>query len=478
MHVLAMGIDMNLYDDIFYPKNRIRKIVEVPSYERNTTLEHLDPSKEYFLQVVSVSFLGAKNESRPVLFVSPANDSAHNQAFYRYPGFGHARKIPKFRQRIGTHQMNNPYASPYDMGHDHNLQDVPFVKIDEAVIVIVVLGVWFGVIVVFCNQWGKIRHLEPYHPDFRKRESTDTEVIVDPFSSFSTPHYNPRSKIFSRMNTINTTGNGDHSASVSNFASLEGHQGVNFLTPNDQLSAAKRKTSLSLNEVSNLDHHRRTYSHGSGSKTRFNYQSFSPRLYHCQSSGMYGLHHHRKPDVPTSAIRGHRRHPALILHHPAFRRHATPMTPGINYSSGSQGRPSFSFSISSGGGYTPSRRHSSIHHDENHDEATYHVMTPSHSSLGLPFSSQQADEDTILERLSEGAVGGVSSNNSSRKQSPILIGSQKRHHSLLPLPPDFKLSQNRRIKSAEDLKSLVLEMTWASRRLKEDNEQLVTESYQ
>jgi hypothetical protein len=450
--------------------NRIRKIVEVPPSERNATLDHLDPSREYFLQVVAVSFLGTMNESRPVLFVSPANDSANNPPnpyFGRYPGYGYARKVPKFRQRVGIHNTGNPYASPYD-SHDHNLE-LPFIKIDEAIIVTVVLCVWFSIIVLFCNKWGKIRHLEPYQPDYHKRESTDTEVIVDPFSSFSATHYNPQSKHPSRMNTLNTTNN-NNSVSMSNFASIETNAGVNFMTSttNDKLSIAKRKASLSLNEVNDPNHHRRTYSHGSGTGLRFNYQSFTPRLYHCQSTGVY---YHRRPQDPSAAVGSvapSHHHP----HHPAFRHpHATHTTPcSINYSmTSSHGRPSFSLSSS---GYSPSRRQSSV---QQNPLSNYYAGTPLASCLPYPGMSHRQTDPVLTEQRT---VGGF--DYESNKSTPVPeLGTQVRHHSLLPLPANFKLSPDRKIKSAEDLKSLVLELTWASKRYRHhDQEQLIAESYQ
>ena len=435
----------------------------MPPYERNATLDHLDPSREYFLQVVAVSFLGTMNASRPVLFVSPANDSANNPNLYygRYPSYGQARKIPKFKQRFGVHNTVNSYAASYDSHLDPNLE-LPFIKLDEAIIVTVVLCVWFSIIVLFCNKWGKIRHLEPYQPDYHKRESTDTEVIVDPFSSFSATHYNPTSKLPSRMNTLNTTNN-NNSVSMSNFASIETNAGVNFMTSTTNDISGARKASLSLNEIPGTDHHRRTYSHGSGSGLRFNYQSFSPRLYHCQSTGVY--HHHRRPQDPSAAVGStapSHHHP----HHPAFRHpHATHTTPcSINYSmTSSHGRPSFSLSSS---GYSPTRRRSSVQHNP---LSNFYASGPPY-----PGMSQRHTDPTLEE---QGAVGGLGFE--SNKSTPLPeLGSQVRHHSLLPLPPNFKLSPDRKIKSAEDLKSLVLELTWASKRYREqDQEQLIAESY-
>lgn len=428
----------------------------MPSHERNASLDHLDPSREYFLSVVSVSFLGTKNESRPVLFVSPANDSVHNPwPPGKYPiGYGHARKIPKFRQRVGTHQIN-PYAAPFD-GHDHHLE-LPFIKVDEAIIIVVILCCWFGIIVMFCNKWGKIRHLEPYQPDFRKRESTDTEVIVDPFSSFSTPHYNPRSKYLSRMNTVNTTGN-------EQSFSFEANPGVNFIPTNDRLSVAKRKASLSLNDVNTADHHRRTYSHGSGARMRFNYQSFSPRLYHCQSTGIY--YPYRRPPNPSTGVvstvvptHHHTHHPRLRHLHRQIAIHTTPCS---FTSSGSHGGPSIS--RSSSGAYSPSRRHSSVQQN---------AMSSFNASPPTSSSHHQIQTDDTL----EGAVGGTIDSEGSPPAREY--GSQVRHHSLLPLPPNFTLCPGRKIKSAEDLKSLVLELTLASRNFREEQqEQLIAETYQ
>lgn len=178
--------------------------------------------------------------------------------------------------------------------------ELPFIKLDEAIIVIFVLCFWMGVIALFCNKWGKIRHLEPYHPDYHKRESTDTE-IVDPFSSFSERPHVPAtvanapsssvtavpvgsaSKVNSRMNTLNN--NLINSTSISNFASVDlpvSNNGVHSITgdnvstaltrqvvgrslPLDDcaghstgqstlrpLNASLRVASRSLNEVSNL----------------------------------------------------------------------------------------------------------------------------------------------------------------------------------------------------------------------------------
>lgn len=69
------------------------------------------------------------------------------------------------------------------------------IKMDEAVIVIFVLCFWMGVIALFCNKWGKIRHLEPFHPDYK-------EPDPEPFPS---PVYSIHPKGPSRMNTCTSS---------------------------------------------------------------------------------------------------------------------------------------------------------------------------------------------------------------------------------------------------------------------------------
>lgn len=49
---------------------------------------------------------------------------------------------------------------------------------DEIVILLVVLVVWMTVICIFCSKWSKLRHLEPYHPDYRPSCSTTAQSPV------------------------------------------------------------------------------------------------------------------------------------------------------------------------------------------------------------------------------------------------------------------------------------------------------------
>lgn len=104
-------------------------------------------------------------------------------------------------------------------------------RLDETVILVFVLCFWMGVIALFCNKWGKIRHLEPYHPEYKEAEPT-------PFPS---PVYSIHPKP-SRMNTC-TSSNAPNS-----FAAVNPR--MNF---------------------SSFDHQRRTFSQGS-------------RLYYCASA--------------------------------------------------------------------------------------------------------------------------------------------------------------------------------------------------
>ena len=69
------------------------------------------------------------------------------------------------------------------------------IKMDEAVIVVFVLCFWMAVIALFCNKWGKIRHLEPYHPEYKE------EPEPEPFPS---PVYSIHPKP-SRMNTCTSS---------------------------------------------------------------------------------------------------------------------------------------------------------------------------------------------------------------------------------------------------------------------------------
>ena len=255
-------------------------------------------------------------------------------------------------------RMKSIYYHPSFHGQDGDIE-LPFIKLDEAIIVIFVLCFWMGVIGLFCNKWGKIRHLEPYHPDYHKRESTDTE-IVDPFSSFSERQHVPGAttatatapgqpgstavaKLSSRMNTL--TNNNVNSASISNFASIDLSGNPNVIGTGGEaivinpmiggslgesstlrpLNSSVRKASLSLNEVSNLgktvdvlnDRHNEQHQikpNGASvfncnscfsSKLNLHYTSFTPRLMnHYSSTGMSSfLYHQPNNNCPVIAIK-------------------------------------------------------------------------------------------------------------------------------------------------------------------------------
>lgn len=384
-----------------FGRNR-RVFVEVPCTERNVSLDPLLPNQQYTLQVSSLSPAGLRKSSEVIRFLSPSNESYNQLYVPTYPR--------KTRGKFRHLQSQYPYSQ------FETEIELPFIKLDEAVIVVFVLCFWFVVILVFCHKWGAIRHLEPYHPDFHKRESTDTEVIVDPFSSFSAAHYNP--KLQSRVNTLN---NANNSGSASNFASLETNPGMNA----EKTSYPTRRTSSMscVNEMHKLDH-KRTVSHSS---SRFNYHSFAPRLYHCASTGVC---YQKRPS------RDHRPSLAPDLRHPYSQTNSC-----VPRSS----RPSFSVSSYS---YSPSRRQSSFQ--------------PPASYSGMRFCPTEAR---------------ITSSPTSKASSPIR-DMPGRHHSLhnslLPLPRDFQLSSHRKIKSAGDL---VLELTIASRRERASREQ-IAESFQ
>ena len=80
------------------------------------------------------------------------------------------------------------------------------------------------------------------------------------------------------------------------------------------------------------------------------------------------------------------------------------------------------------------------------------------SRLTPPIIDHQVSPSVTQDTLG----GGSGSNESDCESNPNL-----RHSSLLPFPVHFKLSPDRKIKSAEDLKSLVLDLTKASRMVKQ-----------
>lgn len=55
------------------------------------------------------------------------------------------------------------------------------IKTEEAVILSLIFSIWFGIILLFFKQWGKIRLLEPYHP--RYDPATDHLIVTNPHSS-------------------------------------------------------------------------------------------------------------------------------------------------------------------------------------------------------------------------------------------------------------------------------------------------------
>lgn len=113
---------------------------------------------------------------------------------------------------------------------------------DEAVIVIFVLCFWMAVIALFCNKWGKIRHLEPYHPEYKE------EPEPEPFPS---PVYSIHPKP-SRMNTCTSSNVG----------------------PTYAIAQIQQGSRMNLSSIDR----RRTCSQGS----RFG------SLYHCGSTCVYG----------------------------------------------------------------------------------------------------------------------------------------------------------------------------------------------
>ena len=358
-----------------YPK----RYLEVPSSVTNLTIDRLLPLREYFVEVESWSLdRKLSNTSRQILFTSPSNDSTFNYPYYipslplppspnsgittgnmssapnplflPHPSSYYPLYPPPRGGKYRPSRMKSIYYHPSFHGQDGDIE-LPFIKLDEAIIVIFVLCFWMGVIGLFCNKWGKIRHLEPYHPDYHKRESTDTE-IVDPFSSFSERQQVPgasaiaatvpgqpgstgAAKLSSRMNTL--TNNNVNSASISNFASIDlsgnphvigtGGEAIvinpiiggslgesSTLRP---LNASVRKASLSLNEVSNLGkdvdlfnnkhnkQHQQQFTSNEASVfdrnscfsnklNTLNYTSFTPRLMsHYSSTGMSSFLYHQ-----------------------------------------------------------------------------------------------------------------------------------------------------------------------------------------
>lgn len=45
---------------------------------------------------------------------------------------------------------------------------VVIIRVEEVVLVVLVLVIWVGAIALFFNRWGKIRMLEPYQPKFHQ----------------------------------------------------------------------------------------------------------------------------------------------------------------------------------------------------------------------------------------------------------------------------------------------------------------------
>ena len=73
------------------------------------------------------------------------------------------------------------------------------VKPEEAVIVVIVLLIWIGVILLFIRKWGKIRGLEPYTPTFDRNNSTTMPLTPSPVVIHESP-----SPVFDRCHRSNS----------------------------------------------------------------------------------------------------------------------------------------------------------------------------------------------------------------------------------------------------------------------------------
>jgi len=160
------------------------------------------------------------------------------------------------------------------------------VRTDEAVIVFLVLCFWMAVIAMFCHKWGKIRHLEPYQPQYHAEEPT-------PFPS---PVYSIHPKPV-RSNTYRT------SAQLPGQFSMAAHSRLN------------------MNTMS-FDGRRRTYSQGSrmfgcggslaGQKPLFHYASACVYQHHSPTQSRKRMnslfagcsnHNHRNSLLPEPLLK-------------------------------------------------------------------------------------------------------------------------------------------------------------------------------
>ncbi|RWS10684.1 Phosphorylated CTD-interacting factor-like protein [Dinothrombium tinctorium] len=137
---------------------------ELDPKTRSVELCDLDPKTEYQVELSVIA--GNKTYKNPIIgFISPS-DEMHVYG------------------RRGMRGMTHGYAA----------RGGPVVyRLDEIAIVVFVLCFWMAVIFLFCNKWGKIRHLEPYQPQYQ------------PETPFQSPVYSIHNSKPTRMNTCTSS---------------------------------------------------------------------------------------------------------------------------------------------------------------------------------------------------------------------------------------------------------------------------------
>ncbi|XP_060529534.1 uncharacterized protein LOC132703974 isoform X2 [Cylas formicarius] len=94
-------------------------------------------------------------------------------------------KVQQQRSHVNNTPVNQATDGP-----------VVVVRVEEVLLVVLVLVIWVGAIALFFNRWGKIRMLEPYQPKFHQQPHRAS----CPLAPLSPPGINQQRMSFSKYN--------------------------------------------------------------------------------------------------------------------------------------------------------------------------------------------------------------------------------------------------------------------------------------
>ncbi|RWS30408.1 Phosphorylated CTD-interacting factor-like protein [Leptotrombidium deliense] len=160
---------------------------------RSIELCDLEPRTEYEVEL-SVVTVNKTYRSPKIGFISPSDDHIttrtrpeKSDVYEKYLNVYNCSDLP---QPIAAFGGRRAYRGGVGVGYVSSKGPIVY-RLDEIAIVVFVLCFWMAVIFLFCNKWGKIRHLEPYQPQYQ------------PETPFQSPVYSIHGKP-QRMNTCNS----------------------------------------------------------------------------------------------------------------------------------------------------------------------------------------------------------------------------------------------------------------------------------